>query len=188
MMSGMKYLKTIWFDSEDQFEPYRFMALNDDTNPNKSDFLPSKLSLDNHIAYGIILDGKDPMFMCGSYKLKSDLIRLKNRFYVFPKYRSKSYRQAIEYNQIVVDNLIKPLSTPGYTHIMSMANRGERNNHFKAFCKLHDKCWPNHWHLIDGYVQTGNGMRRKSWQNAITDNPDYNFKVFNHDQWLLLPE
>ena len=188
MMSGTMSLKTIWFENEDQFEQYRYAALNDETNPNTSDFLPSKLKLDKHMAYGVVLNGNDPMFMCGAYMLKHDLIRLKNRFYIFPNYRSKSYRQALEYTQIVVENLVKPLVQPGNTHIMSMSNRGERNNHFNAFYKLHDKTWPNHWHKIDGYIQTGNGMRRRSWQNAITDNPEYGFKVFNHDQWLLLPE
>jgi len=164
---------------------YRSIAYNDNTNPNTNDF--SKEKFGRHIKYIIVLDDGDPICMGGLKELKTylDVGRLMDRFYIFPEYRNKINYTA----QITYEYIIKPLVdiSPFNTHVVTMANRGERNNHFNAFEKYHHLTWPNHWHRVDGYIQTSNSMKRRSWQNALTDNPNYPFKVLNHDQWLVLP-
>lgn len=193
MMNGMMFSKNIctkFVENDESFEEYRNIALNDLTNPNIQDFTHDKLDIAKHISYAIVLNGNDPIFMGGLYKIHEDIGRLQNRFYIFPKYRAKTKSQIIEIGKLSKEYLLEPMisMSPFKTHIMTMTNRGVRNNHFNTFYRSWNIVWPNHWKLINGYIQTSKGMKKRSWQNAITDNIDHDFKTLNHDQWLLLSD
>lgn len=179
-----------WMDNEISFERYRNVALMDNTNPNRHDFTKEKLSLNNHVRYGVIFSNGKPVCMGGLFQIDRSLYRLKNRFYIFPEFRVRTVGGAIDMVDTLTELMLKPLTdlTPDATHIITMANRGESNKHFHTLVRLQQRAWPNHWHLVDGYIQTGNGMQRRSWQCALTDNSAYPFKTLSHDQWLLLKD
>ena len=181
-----------WYKDDFEFEAIRQIALNDETNPNQQDFTHNKLVIEDHVGYGVIFhkSNDEPVAMNGLYAISDDVGRLLNRHYIFKNFRNKSMRDIISGLIVMRKLIMEPLIEKSNfkVHIMTMANRGERDNFFNSFYKTNSIAWPDHWHLIDGYVQTGNGMKRKSWQHAICSDPNYPFKTINHDQWLLLPE
>lgn len=189
-----KYYTKIWYESNEEFEKLRHEILNDKTNNKTEDFTTEKLVIENHDGFMAIFlrNTHEPVCICGLHKISnySGVGRLMNRTYVWPKFRDTGRKKVFENIKNLTEHIIKPLyrSSPYHTHILSMANRKERNNFFNTFYLLHDKAWPNHWHRVEGYVQTGQGMTKNCWQNIITDNPNYKFKTLNHDQWLLLPD
>lgn len=189
-----KYYTKIWYKTDSDFEKLRNDALTDSTNNKAFDFTPDKLVIEDHDGYMAMFskETNNPVAMCGLYKIKNHpgVGRLMNRSYVWPDFRADNRKDLFQNMYDLSECLIKPFynSSPYHTHIMSMPNRSERNNFFRAYYAAHNRAWPGHWHLVNGYVQTGSAMDRDSWQNIITDNPDYNFKTLNHDQWLLLRE
>jgi hypothetical protein len=187
----MNYTTHFFYEDCSEFEELRQIVLSDETNPNKNDFTHEKLIIEDHDGYAVVFIDEKPAAMSGLYPIRNydGVGRIMNRHYIFPEFRMKSRKDCYTFFKVLADTVFKPLldKSPYDTHIMSMKNRGERNNFFNTFYSMHDKSWPNHWYRIQGYVQTGNGMKRDSWQNVITDNPDYPFKTLNHDQWLLLP-
>lgn len=190
MMNGMMYSKNIcikWLTkTTSEFEKLREFVINDPTNPNTQDFTRENLIIENHIVYGVAYLDDTPIMMNGLYEVMPGVGRLQNRHYTFP-----NFRKDIKFSSYVaINRLVKPIAamSPFNTHILSMKNRREKNNgFFNAYQRLYEKHWPNHWHRIDGYVQTcQNSNSRNCWQKALTDNPKYNFNTINHDQWLLL--
>jgi hypothetical protein len=179
-----------WKDTDKEFEDLRKIVLDDPTNVNKGDFTKDKLILSNHENYCVIFNNNgDPICMGGLYEISSGVGRLQNRYYVFPNYRAKTWKELVHLCEITVEYIYEPMlkESPFHTHIITMTNRGERNSHFNSFTKVVQTVCPNKWHRINGYVQTSKSMVRRSWQNALTDNPQHNLRTLNHDQWLLLP-
>lgn len=189
----MKYYTKFWYKSDSEFEAIREEVVNDPTNPNYIDFTKEKLVIEDHDGYGVAFCRftHKPAAMCGLYKIPNydNVGRLMNRNYVFPNFRATNRSQLMDNMYHITELLVKPfmIDSPYDCHILSMANRGERNNFFNTYYKILDKVWPDYWHKIEGYIQTGSGKTNyRSWQNAVTDSPDYTFTTMNHDQWLLL--
>lgn len=179
------------FIDDCEFEKYRQMILNDPSPFNKKDFSHEKLRIKDQDAYCVVLRKEDakPVMVSGLAEVFPGVGRMMNRHYTFPDFRSTTRSGFINGIKMCTHFVIKPLYeiTNYNTHILTMANRRNDNAFFELFVKAHQKNFPGNWHKIDGYVKTGNGERTaRSWQNAITDNPDHHFETINHDQWLLL--
>lgn len=182
----------LFYEDCDEFEYYRNIAVNDLTNKNFNDFIPSRLVISDHIGYGIIFDKSTnrPITMNGLYPMATlpGIGRLMNRSYIFPEYRHTSFQSMKQgiygVRKLIMEPLLK--DSPFDTHILSMSNRGNRNNFFNSFYRIHNAAWPNYWYKVNGYVQTGAGNNKKSWQNILTDNPLYQFNTIDHSNWMLL--
>lgn len=176
-----------------QFEYYRNIALGDPSNKNAADFTRKKLVIENHIGYYVMhfKPTNEPAVMGGLIEVVPGVGRMLNRHYIFPNFRNKSFKQLVSALQVVMELGVKPLYqiSPFDVHVLTMPNRtDERNQGFwRAFVKSQQLAWPGHWHEVDGYIQTGKDvMSKRSWQNALTDDPNWKFQTINHDQWLLL--
>lgn len=186
-------LTTLWFDASNyrEFEYYRNLALNDPTNHKRFDYTEDRLVITKHIAYGVVMDGSNPVLMGGLYDL-GGFGRVYNRGFIFPEYRvpSSDWRNALKIGTIHTEYLFKHFYkvSPFDTHVMTMTNKGHKNVS-RALFRINDHAWKDHWHLVDGYIKTsGRDTDPKAWQFAITDNPNYPFRKINHDQWLLIKE
>lgn len=186
------YHKTFKEDCR-EFELLRTIAINDETNKNYYDFIPERLVLEDHIAYNVCYDiaTNKPMAMGGLIEIQPGVGRMMNRYYIFPEFRNKTHNQFISGVHAIVEHIIKPLYEVStfQTHVITMANRTEEANQtfWKIFSRAHKKVWPNHWHDINGYIQTAaNPLLKRCWQNAITDNVNHSFEIIDHEEWLQL--
>jgi len=185
------YVK-FWTKSDQEFESLRSIALNDPTNKNTGDFTRHKFVLEDHIGYGVIFNKHTdaPVTMSGLKEIEPGVGRLMNRHYIFPESRNKTYADVVSGLYTIRKLIMEPLVAQANfkVHILTMPNRGKRNNFFDVFHKAHNDAWPDHWHRVDGYIRTGKGMDRSSWQNALSNNLNYKFNTLDYEQWMLLKD
>lgn len=184
------YVK-FWTRSDEEFEALRAIVLNDASNKNIKDFTKQKFVIEDHVGYGVIFNRftHAPVTMSGLKEIEPGVGRLLNRHYIFPESRNKTYADIVSGLYTIRKLIMEPLIERSRfkVHILSMPNRGKRNNFFDAFHKTHNDAWPDHWYRVNGYYRTGNGIHNPhSWQNILTDDPTYPFDTITQEQWESL--
>lgn len=186
------YYARFWNHSDNEFEAIRSLATDDKSNKTAYNFTKQKLVLEEHVGYGVIFNKYThaPATMSGLKQMSDGVGRLLNRHYIFPESRNKSFADIVSGLYTIRKLIMEPLILQADfdVHVLTMPNRGNRNGFFDVFHKTHNEAWPGRWHRVNGYIQTGNGMDKGSWQNALSDNPDYKFEVMDHEQWLTLKD
>jgi hypothetical protein len=136
---------------------------------------------------GIFNDGRWP----------SNVGRMLNRAYVFPKYRSRTLSELTVAFKILHHHLIFPLMEANNydLYFQTMQNREKPSKRWWDVWKAAMAgAAPGTWTECPGYLQTCPWPVQKCWQNFVyherTPNSFacWNPEIINHTQWESMPE
>jgi hypothetical protein len=190
----------IYHETCDEFERVRSICL-EENNWLRENYTKENLVIEDHNGYVVIYQRHTdkPILMAGVYnngKFPENVARLANRLYLFPEFRcsrSNMLESYVLYHQRIVRPLIDINNFDVY--IMTMQNRKRGNKGWwKLWKSMMQESSDYMWNEVDGYIQSCPHMVQKCWQNFVYTETkagsflDWNPKIIDHNEWLLLPE
>lgn len=189
----------IYKATDAEFERVRAFCLEED-NWLRDNYTEQNLRIEDHMAYCVAyrLDTNEPMVMGGVFndgRWPSNVGRMLNRAYVFPRFRSRTLSELTEAFKILHHHVIYPLmdATDCEVYFQTMQNRDKpTKGWWRAWKQAMAGAAPGLWTEYEGYIQTCPWPVKKCWQNFVYHETrpgafaQWAPQVIDHTTWMGL--
>lgn len=160
-------------DKETAWSLFREGQLTDDYNRLNYTTEQFKVAWSEWINFYALYDKDDPVCFCGARKFGNSLVRIFDRYYIFPDYRSNNLKHAthstLMIKRMIHDSFSNNLQP--FISIQEYRKRGSLTIAVKKFNKYLDN--NKQLKVLDGLYCTVPSQKQKvtSWQNIATTYP-----------------